>query len=82
MKLYDKRDDTNASPMTTDTSRSLMTETAQLNRHIRCSTKNNFGVIVFHYLNNQYPYSCFTPYVVEMLQITAEQARRQFFVAL
>ena len=59
---HDRRDDTNASPMTTDISRSSSMETSQINRHIRCSTKNNFGVIVFHYLNNQYPYSHFIPY--------------------
>ena len=40
---HDKRDDTNASPMTSDTSRYLMTETSQLNRHDRGSTENNFG---------------------------------------
>ena len=59
---HNKHDDTNASPMTTDTSRSLMTEMSQLNWRIRGSTKNNLGVIVFHCLNNQYPFSRFILY--------------------
>ena len=59
---HDKRDDTNASPMTTGTSRSLMTKTSQLNRHIRGSIRNIFGVIVSHYLNIQYLFSHFVPY--------------------
>ena len=48
------RDETKASPMKTDASRSSVTETSQLNRHIRGSTENNFGVIVFttHHSNN------------------------------
>ena len=48
--------------MTTNTSQSLMMATSQLNRHIKGTTKNNFGVIVFHYLNNQYPFSHFILY--------------------
>ena len=59
---HNKHDDTNASPMTTDTSRSLMTETSQLNRHIRGSAKNTFGVIVYRYLNSHYPFSHFIPH--------------------
>ena len=34
----------------------------QLNQHIRGSTKNSFRMIVFHYLNNQYPISHFIAY--------------------
>ena len=73
---------TNMSAMTTDTSRSWMTETSQLNWHIRSWTKNNFGVYLFDSLSSQYPFSHFILYGCWMLQITAEQKRRKLFVAL
>ena len=55
---HDERYNANASPMTTDISRSLMTETPKLNWWIRCLTKNNLG-IVFRYLNNRSPFPHF-----------------------
>ena len=60
--VWHKRNETYASAITTDTSRSFMTETSQLNWDIRGLTKNNFGVIVFHYSNNHYSLSHFIPH--------------------
>ena len=79
---HDKRDDTNASSMTTGTLRSLMTEMSQLNRHIRCSTKNSFGVIVFHHINSQYMFLHFIPYACWNVTNHCWVSTKAVFVAL
>ena len=75
---HDKRDDINASPMTTRYFTSFGDGDVAMNWHIRGSTKNIFGLIVFHCSNSYYSFRT----IVEMLQITAEQACRQLLVVL
>ena len=57
-----------------------MTETSQLNPDFRGSTKNNFGVIVFLYLNNQYPISFHLVWLLKCYKLLLSKHKGSFLL--